>query len=72
MRDTERVKDRQREKQAPCGEPNVGLDPRTPGSPPEPKSDAPPLSPPGVPPILECNSIIRIWPVRKLNFRGAQ
>ena len=30
QRDTQRH--RQREKQAPCEEPNVGLDPRTPGS----------------------------------------
>ena len=30
MRDTER--ERQREKQAPCREPDLGLDPRTPGS----------------------------------------
>ena len=29
-------------------EPNVGLDPRTPGSRPEPKADAQPLSHPGV------------------------
>ena len=28
---------RQREKQAPCGEPDVGLDPGTPGSHPEPR-----------------------------------
>ena len=27
------------EKQAPCREPNAGLDPRTPGSRPEPKAD---------------------------------
>ena len=32
MRDTERQKHRQREKQAPCREPDVGLDPGTPGS----------------------------------------
>ena len=32
MRDTESQKHRQREKQAPCREPDVGLDPRTPGS----------------------------------------
>ena len=34
MSDTEgeRQRHRQREKQAPCREPNVGLDPRTPGS----------------------------------------
>ena len=44
MRDTERERQRhrQREKQAPCRKPDVGLDPRTPGSPPEPKTDAPP------------------------------
>ena len=30
--------------QAPCGEPDAGLDPRTPGSCPEPKADARPLS----------------------------
>ena len=41
MRDTER------EKQAPCGEPDMGLDPRTLGSLQEPKADAQPLEPPG-------------------------
>ena len=40
---------RQREKQAPRREPDVGLDPRTPGSHPGPKADAKLLSPPGVP-----------------------
>ena len=40
-----RVRERQRhrqgeEKQVPCREPNVGLDPRTQGSHPEPKVDA--------------------------------
>ena len=50
MRDTQReAETRQREKQAPCGEPNIGLDPRTPGSQPEPKADTQPLSHPGVP-----------------------
>ena len=33
-------------------EPDVGLDPRTPGSYPEPKADAQPLSPPGAPVLL--------------------
>ena len=42
-----RERERQREKQAPFREPNVGLDPRTPGSQPELK-DAQPLSHPGV------------------------
>ena len=37
MRDREI--ERQREKQAPCREPNVGLDPRTPGSRPGPKAE---------------------------------
>ena len=37
MRDTQRQKHRQEEKQAPCGEPNIGLFPRTLG--PEPKAD---------------------------------
>ena len=32
MRDTERDRHRQREKQAPCREPDVGLDPGSPGS----------------------------------------
>ena len=36
----ERQRHRQREKQAPWGEPAVGLSPRTPGSQPEPKADA--------------------------------
>ena len=47
MRDTER--ERQREKQAPCGEPIVRLEPRTLGSLPEPKVDAQSLSHPGAP-----------------------
>ena len=40
---------RQREKQAPCEEPDVGAGPRIPGSPPEPKAGALLLSPPGAP-----------------------
>ena len=40
---------RQREKQAPYREPDGGLDPGSPGSHPEPKADAQPLSHPGVP-----------------------
>ena len=49
MRDRERERQghRQREKQDPCGEPDVGLDPGTPGSCPGPKADAQPLSYPG-------------------------
>ena len=48
-RERERQRHRQREKQTPCREPDVGLDPRTPGSPSEPKADSQPLSHPGVP-----------------------
>ena len=41
MRDIENgaQRHRQREKQAPCREPDVGFNPRTPGSCPEPKAD---------------------------------
>ena len=51
MTDTEREKQRhrQREKPAPCREPNAGLDPRTLGSHLEPKADVQLLSSPGVP-----------------------
>ena len=49
MRHTERQKYRKKEKQPACGEPNVGLDPRTLGSQPEPKADAQSLSHPGAP-----------------------
>ena len=49
MRDRERQRHRQREKQAACREPDVGLDPGTPGSRPGPKADAQPLSHPGIP-----------------------
>ena len=45
----ERQRHRQRKKQAPCREPNAGLNPRTLGSHPEPKADAQPLSQPGAP-----------------------
>ena len=45
MRDTERQRHRRREKQAP----DAGLNPRTPGSHPEPKAGTQPLSHPGVP-----------------------
>ena len=39
----ERQRHRRREKQAPCQEPNVGLDPGTPGSCSEPKAEHEPL-----------------------------
>ena len=44
-----RQRHRQREKQAPYRDPDSGLDPRTPGSRPEPKADAQPLTHPGAP-----------------------
>ena len=44
----ERGRDRRREKQAPHREPDVGLDPRIPGSRPGPKAGAKPLSHPGI------------------------
>ena len=46
---TQRQRHRQREKQTPCREPDVGLDPRSPGSCPVLKAGAKPLSHPGVP-----------------------
>ena len=46
MRHIERQRLRKREKQVSCGEPDVGLDPRTSGSQPEPKADTQPLSHP--------------------------
>ena len=50
MRDTGAgQRHRQREKQAPCREPDVGLDPGAPGSHPGLKADAQPLSHPSVP-----------------------
>ena len=43
------MRDRERETQAPCREPDVGLDPGTLGSRPEPKAATQPLSPPRLP-----------------------
>ena len=48
----ERQRHRQWEKQAPCREPDAGLDPETPGSRPEPKAGAKLLSHPGIPLVL--------------------
>ena len=48
-RHRERQIHRQREEQAPCRKPDVGLDPGTPGSHPGLKADVQPLSHPGVP-----------------------
>ena len=49
MIERERQRHRQREKQAPCWEPDTGLDPGTAGSCPGPKAGAKPLSHPGIP-----------------------
>ena len=66
MGDTE--KQRHRKTETAPGEPDVGLDPRTPGSRPEPKANAQPLSNPGAP-ILEYtythlynSALISIYP----------
>ena len=66
MRDThterERGRDtsRGREKQAPCREPDVGLDPRSPGSCPGQKAGAKPLSHPGIPTFIVSIPIIAV------------
>ena len=59
MRDThiERQRLRQKEKKAPCREPDVGLDPRNPGTCPELKADAQLLSHPGVPVDRFCKGL---------------
>ena len=44
---------RQKEKQAPCREPDTGLDPGTPGSRLVLKADAQPLSHPGIPEFFQ-------------------
>ena len=48
---------RQWEKQAPCREPDVGLDPGTPGSCPKLKAEAQPLSNPGVPKYISNSTL---------------
>ena len=52
MRDTQREAETQAEGEAgsiPCREPDVGLDPGSPGSCPGPKAGTKPLSHPGIP-----------------------
>ena len=51
-RERERQRHRQREKQAHLREPDMQLDPSTPGSRPGPKAGAKPLSYPGIPQLL--------------------
>ena len=67
MRDTQRERERerqrhwQREKQAPCGEPNVGLNPRTRGPQPEPKADAQVWSHLGATGSL--SAMVKVWAI---------
>ena len=60
IRDRKRVRQRhrQREKQVPHREPDVGLNPGTPGSRPEPKADSQPLSHPAIPIFILINMFI--------------
>ena len=84
MRDTEKgggQRQRQRVRQAPCREPDAGLDPRAPGSHPGPKAGAKLLSHPGIPSNFKLynhitapgqkweSPLITIWevPFRKLD-----
>ena len=48
-REAETQEERRREKQAPCREPDAGLNPGSPGSHPGPKAGGKPLSHPGIP-----------------------
>ena len=57
----ERQRHRRREKQAPCWEPDVGLDPGTPGLCPGPKAGVKPLSHPGIPWINIFAAYFSCW-----------
>ena len=61
MRETERQRYKQREKQTPCREFHAGLNPQTLGSQPKPKADAQPLSHPGIPFFEGCIIYWRWW-----------
>ena len=62
MRDTEReAETQQRKKQAPCREPDMGLDPGTPGSHPGLKAGAKPLSHPGFPKSSVFDTFFLLW-----------
>ena len=66
-RERERQRNRRREKQAPCREPDVGLDPGTPEPHPGPKAGAKPLSHPGIPCCPFSDRVLSPW-----HGRGAQ
>ena len=59
MRDTQKERHRQREKQAPYQEPDARLEPRTWGSGPGRKADTQPLSHPGTPGKADFNHILQ-------------
>ena len=68
MTHREKQRHRKRKKQVPCREPDVRLNPKIPGSHPEPKADIQLLSHPGVPVILlvhhlmqQANILLRIF-----------
>ncbi|XP_048965434.1 centromere protein V isoform X1 [Canis lupus baileyi] len=63
----EKQRHRQREKQAPCREPDVGLDPWTPGSWSEPKADAQPLRHPGIAPHCLDEGTVRSVVIEEFN-----
>ena len=57
----ERQRHRRREKQAPCQEPDVGLDPVTPGLCPRPKAGTKSLSHPGIPGSTVLIQFLLCW-----------
>ncbi|XP_048957332.1 uncharacterized protein LOC125753664 [Canis lupus dingo] len=61
------IHERQRERQARCGEPDVGLDRSPQGSRPEPKAEAQPLSHPGAPGLIVLMSVVLRHSLRKNN-----
>ena len=66
MRDTERQRHRQKEKQSPCGEPDARLDPRTLRSWPEPEAGVQPLSHPGAPNYIFSSSVEQFYEFNKI------
>ena len=71
MRDTENEREAEtqaEEKQAPCREPDVGLDPGIPGSCPGLKAGVKPLSHPGVPGIIFLNEGGDTWVAQQLSL----